>query len=331
MGVEESGAPAAKAVGVAAAAPSGAAVTRTATQPRRVRRARPATPEQRRAALTFALLAGAATVIFAPILYYMVLHWNAVEDYSHGFLVAPLAGFFAWERRRDLRRVAIEPSWWGVLPLALGTAALTVGRLGTELTSMRSAYILTLMGLVLLILGKRAFQILLFPLCFLFLMVPLPQSLVNVVAFPLQLTAADWAVQLLYLLNIPALREGNIIHLPNTQLFVAEACSGLRSLMALITLGIVFAYFFRKSWFERVLIVASAIPLAIIVNAGRVAATGILTYHFGQKAAEGVIHETQGMFTFAAAFLLLLGEAWLLSKIWPGEKTSRPDAGGSPA
>ncbi len=330
MGHDETPAAAADAAGAAAPATSGAALTAEATRPRQRARVRPATAEQRRAALTFGLLVGAATVIFGPILYYMVLHWNAVEDYSHGFLVAPLAGFFAWERRRDLQRVAIDPSWWGLLPLLVGTAALTVGRLGTELTSMRSAYILTLMGLVLLILGKRAFQILLFPLAFLFLMVPLPQSLVNVVAFPLQLTAADWAVQLLYLLNIPALREGNIIHLPNTQLFVAEACSGLRSLMALITLGIVFAYFFRKSWFERVLIVASAIPIAIFVNAGRVAATGILTYNFGQKAAEGVIHETQGMFTFAAAFLLLLGEAWLLSKIWPGNDRRRP-AAGSPA
>ena len=321
MAQEELGAPIADA---AAAAPAPA---RPVVAARRKARARPATPEQRRATLSFAILALAATAIFAPILYYMVLHWSEVEDYSHGFLVAPLAVFFAWERKRDLQRAPIDPSWWGVLPLALGTAALTVGRLGTELTSMRSAYVLTLMGLVLLILGRTAFRILLFPLAFLFLMVPLPQSLVNVVAFPLQLTAADWAVQLLYLLDIPALREGNIIHLPQTQLFVAEACSGLRSLMALITLGIVFAYFFRKSWFQRVLIVASAIPIAIVVNAGRVAATGILTYNFGQKAAEGVIHETQGMFTFAAAFLMLLAEAWLLSKIWP-DRAARPPARG---
>jgi len=330
MGNDDTGAPAADAQGAAAATPRGAALAQGVARPRRVARVQPATPEQRRAALSFALFAGAATLVFGPILYYMVLHWNAVEDYSHGFLVAPLAGFFAWERRRDLQRAAIEPSWWGLLPLAIGTAALTVGRLGTELTSMRSAYILTLMGLVLLILGRRAFQILLFPLAFLFLMVPLPQSLVNVVAFPLQLTAADWAVQLLYLLNIPALREGNIIHLPNTQLFVAEACSGLRSLMALITLAIVFAYFFRKSWLQRVVIVVSAVPIAIVINAGRVAATGILTYRFGQKAAEGVIHEMQGMITFGGAFLLLLAEAWLLSRLWP-EKSRRGVAPRSPA
>ena len=303
-----------------------------ATAPAGVRRGRPAplSPTQRRAALFFGASALAATAIFGPILYYMVLHWNTVADYSHGFLVAPLAGFFAWERRRDLRRAAIDPTWWGLVPLALGTAALTVGRLGTELTSMRGAYILTMMGLVLLLLGKAVFRILLFPLAFLFQMVPLPQSLVNVVAFPLQLTAADWAVQLLYLLRIPALREGNIIHLPETQLFVAEACSGLRSLMALITLAIVFAYFFRRDWRQRVLIVASAIPIAILVNALRVAATGILTYNFGQKAAEGLIHELQGMITFGGAFLLLLAEASLLGLIWP-DRPRRPRTTGSPA
>src|SRR5690606_49949 len=143
-----------------------------------------------------------------------------------------------------------------------------------------------------------------FPLFFLFLMVPLPQSLVNVVAFPLQLIAADWAVTVLYYLRIPALREGNIIHLPEATLFVADACSGLRSLMALITLGVVFAYFFRKSWVERLIIVAATIPIAIVVNSLRVALTGILTYQFGEQAAEGAIHEFQGLITFAAAFVL---------------------------
>jgi exosortase len=266
----------------------------------------------------FAVFAVAlALAVYAPILWYMGLHWYGVEDYSHGFLIGPLALYFAWERRPQLRRARIEPSWWGLVPLGLATVTLTVGRLGVELMNMRVAFVLTLMGLVLLLLGRPIFRILLFPLAFLFLMVPLPQSLVNVVAFPLQLVAADWAVQLLYYLRIPALREGNIIHLPDTTLFVAEACSGLRSLMALITLGVVFAYFFRRSWGERIVIVASAIPIAIIVNALRVALSGILTYRFGEQAAEGVIHEFQGLITFGAAFVLLLAEAWVLGRVWP--------------
>jgi len=275
-------------------------------------------PERRRALIGIAVTIALAFGIFAPILYYMVLHWRADDNYSHGFLVAPLALYFAWERRGILRRTPIEPSWWGLLPLLLGTAALMIGRLGVELMSMRVAFVLTLIGLVVMLLGVRVFRVLAFPLCFLFLMVPLPAALVNVVAFPLQLIAADLAVQALHLMEIPALREGNIIHLASTQLFVAEACSGLRSLMALGTLAVVFAYFFRKRATERILIVASAIPIAIFVNAFRVALTGVLTHRFGESAAEGVIHQTEGFFTFGLAFALLLLEAWALSRLRPG-------------
>jgi len=261
-----------------------------------------------------------AVLIFSPILYHMVLHWRNVPDYSHGFVIAPLAIYFAWERRKALARAPIEPSWWGLAPLALGTLALAVGRLGVELMSMRTGFVLTLIGLVLLLLGKQVFRILAFPLCFLFLMVPLPQSLVNVIAFPLQLIAADLAVSTLHWFGMPVLREGNIIHLPDTQLFVAEACSGLRSLMALGTLGVVFAYFFRKTWGERLVLVASTLPIAVLVNAFRVMLTAVLTRRWGPGMAEGVIHQFEGFFTFGLAFGLLLIEARLLAWLWPRRK-----------
>jgi len=272
----------------------------------------------RRASILYAGATSALALgIFGPIIYYMVLHWGAVDDYSHGFLVAPLALYFAWERRYQLRRASIQPSWWGLIPLALGSLALVVGRLGVELTAMRVSFVLTLIGLQILLLGRDVFRILAFPMFFLFFMVPLPQSLVNVVAFPLQLIAADFAVETLHLLHIPALREGNIIHLADTQLFVAEACAGLHSLMALGMLAVLFAYYFRKNWMEQVIIVASAIPIAIFVNAFRVALTGYLAHRMGSAAAEGLIHQTEGIFTFGLAFGLLLFEAWLLSKFWP--------------
>lgn len=254
-----------------------------------------------------------AVAIFGPILFYMARQWSNQADYSHGFLIAPLAVYFAWERRKKLRRTPIEPSWWGLLPLALGALALVVGRLGVELMSMRVGFVLTLIGLNLLLLGVPMFRILAFPMGFLFLMVPLPQSLVNVIAFPLQLIAADLAVQLLQLFQYPVLREGNIIHLPETQLFVAEACSGLRSLMALGTLGVVFAYFFRKHWLERLILVASTLPIAVLVNGFRVWLTAVLTFNFGQDAASGLVHQTEGFFTFGLAFAALLLEAQLLS------------------
>jgi exosortase len=271
-----------------------------------------------------------AVAIFGPILYYMVRHWSDQADYSHGFLIAPLALYFAWERRGKLRRTSVEPSWWGLLPLALGVMSLTVGRLGVELMSMRVAFVFTVIGLNLLLLGVPIFRVLAFPLCFLFLMVPLPQSLVNVVAFPLQLLAADLAVQTLQLFGHPVLREGNIIHLPGTQLFVAEACSGLRSLMALGTLGVVFAYFFRKAWIERAILVVSTLPIAVLVNAFRVWLTSWLTLTFGKEMASGVVHQTEGFFTFGLAFALLLLEARLLSALRIGSRTTASPPGGSP-
>lgn len=258
-----------------------------------------------------------ACIVYAPILYYMVLHWGMVEDYSHGFLIAPLALFFGWERRDLLARAEIRGSWLGLIPLVLGVVSLTIGRLGVELTSMRVGFVLTLIGLVLLLFGRQIFKILAFPLLFLFLMVPLPQSLVNVIAFPLQLIAAQTAVAALHLLGVPALLEGNIIHLANAELFVAEACSGLRSLMALLTLGVVFAKFFRDTLPERMIIVASTLPIAIFVNALRVGLTGILTYNFGKDAASGFIHDFQGVITFTFAFLILLIEARFLAAAFP--------------
>jgi exosortase len=273
---------------------------------------------ERRTSVLYALATSALALgIFGPILYYMFLHWGLVDDYSHGYLVAPLSLYFAWERREDLRAAKIRPSWWGVLPLALGSFALMIGRLGVELTAMRVSFVLTLIGLQILLLGRDVFRILAFPMLFLFFMVPLPQSFVNVVAFPLQLIAADFAVQTLHLLQVPALREGNIIHLVDTQLFVAEACAGLRSLVALGALAVVFAYFFRKNSIERAVIVVSTVPIAIFVNAFRVALTGYLAHRFGSSAAQGLIHDTEGFFTFGLAFGLLLVEAWLLSIFWP--------------
>ena len=251
--------------------------------------------------------------IYYPVLRNMVHQWSMDEDYQHGFIVVPLALFFAYQRRWDLEDARIQGSWWGLLPLSIGLVSLMIGRLGTELMTMRAAFVFALIGLVLLLLGREIFRILAFPLFFLFLMVPLPQSLVNTIAFPLQLIAAKFAVWSLQELGIPALVEGNIIHLAHAQLFVEQACSGLRSLMALITLGVVFAHFFKQGvlW-AQILLVASTIPIAIFVNAFRVALTGYLAHYFGEEMATGSIHTFQGVFTFGLAFFLLLAEGRLI-------------------
>jgi len=279
--------------------------------------------ESRRArTLQLGVLLTLTLVAYFPILQAMVHHWQVVPDYSHGFLVVPLALYFAYEKKYQLEDAEVSGSWWGLVPLAVGLGLLAIGQLGTLLTALRAGFVFTLMGLVLLLTGRAIFRILLFPLAFLILMVPLPQSMVNVVAFPLQLIAANWAVTSLQIIQIPVLLEGNIIHLATGNLFVADACSGLRSLMALVTLGVVFAHFFRpKQPVQQVLLVASTIPIAIFANAVRVALTGFLAHHYGTQVASGFIHDFQGLITFTVAFLMLLGEASLFERIvahWRG-------------
>lgn len=274
--------------------------------------------------VAFLVLLAGWFVLYFPTLRRMVEHWGANSDHSHGFVIAPLALYFAWEQRRALRRAPIEGSLWGLALLVASTASLAVGRFGVEIMSLRTSFVLGLAGLILLLLGRHVFRILAFPLVFLSLMIPLPQALINFVAFPLQLIAADWAVRLLQALGLPVLREGNILHLPETTLFVQEACSGLRSLMALLSLGVVFAYFFRRGFWQRALLVISAIPIAIVVNALRVALTSALTLRFGEEAARGAVHEFQGMITFGGAFALLLLESWLLAKLFPSRPKGSP-------
>jgi len=252
--------------------------------------------------------------VFYPVLVHMFRTWRADPDYSHGLLIVPLSLYFAYGKTPQLRKAEFNGSWWGVAVLLVGVVAVCIGELGGLLTALRSGYVLALMGFVLLLAGRQVFEILLFPMAFLFLMVPLPQSLVNIIAFPLQLVAAGWAVGSLQAFGIPALLEGNIIHLAHTQLFVAEACSGLRSLMALLTLGVVFAQFFRPGQLaQQSILVAGTIPIAILVNAVRVSLTGILAHNFGRETATGFIHDFQGMITFSMAFVMLLALARALS------------------
>jgi len=268
-------------------------------------------------------------IVYFPILRAMVQHWRIDPDYSHGFLIVPLAIYFAYERKYDLEDAPISGSWWGVGLLLVGLGMLAMGQLGSLLTPLRAGFVFTLMGFVLLLLGWAVFRILLFPMAFLLLMVPLPQSLVNVIAFPLQLVAAQWAVSSLQAFGLPVLLEGNIIHLPTGQLFVAEACSGLRSLMALLTLGIVFAHFFRPGRpLQQLFLVTSTIPIAIAVNALRVAVTGALASIWGAETATGFIHDFQGLITFSVAFVLLLGEAKLIERFVDDRRAS-PGPGGA--
>ena len=260
--------------------------------------------------------------LYYKILYSLGTQWYADPDYSHGFLVPLLSGYFVWERRERLRSLPVAPSPWGIILLGGGLLMLLIGSAGSELYMQRTSIIVVIAGLVLLILGREFLRVLLFPIAFLFFMVPLPAIIVNAVAFPLQLFAAKTATFCLYNFGIPVLREGNVIVLAGTTLEVAEACSGIRSLQALLALGTVYAYFTQHVMWKRWTLVLLSIPIAIAANAFRVTGTGVLTHYWGVEAAQGFYHTFEGWLIFVVAFALLLICGLLLSKIG-GEGTCK--------
>ena len=264
------------------------------------------------------LLAG----LYGEVLVKLGIQWNNDPDYSHGFLVPVLVGYFVWERWDRLKVVRIAPSPWGMAVLGFGLLMLVIGSVGAELYLQRSSLIVVMAGLVLLMMGRDALKTLMFPIAFMLFMVPLPAIVVNAVAFPLQLFAARTAEFCLFNFGIPVLREGNVIVLAGTTLEVAEACSGIRSLQALLALGTVYAYFSQRSTWKRWTLVLLSVPIAIAANAFRVSDTGVLANYWGAQAAEGFYHTFSGWLIFVVAFLLLLGCGGLLSKIGNGRKTA---------
>jgi len=265
---------------------------------------------------TAVILAGIA-LVFRQVFVRLVDAWIVDGNYSHGFLILPIAAYLVWERRDQLMTAPINPSWLGLGLIGGGLLVLMAGLWGSELFLSRIALLPVTAGIVLFLFGWRHLKILLFPIAFLFLMIPIPAIIFNQIAFPLQLLASKFGEWAIALVGIPVLREGNVLVLANTSLEVAEACSGIRSLVSLITLGIVYGYFTDPRTWVRVLIVISAIPVAIIANGARVAGTGMAAHWIGPEAAEGFLHEFSGWIVFIFAFVMILVIQKLIARFAP--------------
>ncbi|HYN08739.1 MAG TPA: exosortase A [Vicinamibacterales bacterium] len=273
------------------------------------------------------LAIGSFLLLYAPILVRLGRDWAHDDNYSHGFLIIPIALYFVWERRERLAQVIPSPSLYGLPIVALGLLMLLAGLLGAELFLPRMSLLVVLTGTVLFLFGWQVCRVLALPLAFLVLMIPIPALIFNQIAFPLQLLASRVGETVLATVGIPVLREGNVIVLAHTTLEVAEACSGIRSLISLLTLGIVYGYFVDPRGGVRAAIALSTIPIAILANGGRVAGTGVAAHYYGVAAAQGFFHTFSGWLVFAVAFVMLFAVAHLLIKVLPGQE--RP--GGVPA
>ena len=284
---------------------------------------------------------GVLIVLAVAFAYFQVLvklshDWWTDENYSHGLLIPFVIAYILWIQRDRLISERSEPSvLLGGAGVLFGIAGLWAGVAGAELYTQRISLLILLAGIVVYFWGARLLKLLAVPFALLLLAIPIPAIVFNKIALPLQLFASRCAVWSMRMLDIPVLRQGNVIELmplnssQTKKLEVVEACSGIRSLMTLITLAVVFAYFTypadpsdkEKGWIKSfafwrtVIIIISAVPIAILTNALRVSGTGVLAHYYGTEVADGFFHSFSGWVVYIVAFLLLFAVAWILDRI----------------
>jgi exosortase D (VPLPA-CTERM-specific) len=275
-------------------------------------------------------VAAAIGFLYTSVLSKLGRDWWMDENYSHGLLVPFVIALIIWIDWDTFVSAERKPS-----PLIGGAAVgaamlmLLAGTLGAELFTARISFVLMLAGVVLYFFGAKLLKLLAVPFALLLLTIPIPQIIFNRIAFPLQIWASQMAVWGIRLFEVPVVRKGNVIEIlpqgatQTISLEVVEACSGIRSLMTLVTLALILAYFTRLGrggfanmsrgdLIRTVLLMISAVPIAVITNAARVTATGLFTYTHGRQATEGFWHDSSGWLVYVVALAMLIGVNFLL-------------------
>lgn len=267
----------------------------------------------------------AILVVYWDVLHQLASVWYGDDTYSHGFFIVPLAAYFAWERRHRLANSPIHFSWFGLFVVVASIVLLIGGLRGVESFISRISFLTALAGAILLVFGWQVLRVLAFPLAFMLLMIPPPAAVFSQVVTALQLLASNIGEFAINALDIPVLRQGNMLILANTTLEVAQACSGIRSLIALFTLGLVFGSD-PRTW-VRVVIAVSAIPIAILFNGLRVASAGVAAHYYGSAGVEGLFHAFSGWVVFLVTVLLMMALQRLLIGLWPPQADLSATAG----
>jgi exosortase len=262
--------------------------------------------DRRRDGLTAGILLASLLLAYLAVLARLARQWLDDANASHGLIVVPLAAWLVWSARGRWRALAPSPTWLGLAIVVASLGGYAAGVLGAELFLARISLVGVAAGTTLFVWGWRHLRLIAFPLILLALAVPLPVILSNQVTLPLQLLASRAGESLIWAAGVPVLREGNVLVLADTTLEVAEACSGIRSLVSLGTLALVAAYFRRGSLAGGATLVASSVPIAVAANAARVAGTGLVAHFVSAEAAEGFFHTFSGWLMFAAAVALML-------------------------
>ena len=254
--------------------------------------------------------------LYADVLSRLFTQWMHDENASHGFFVPVFALFVLWKNREELKKVAPAPSWTGLALIIGGLVILMLGQFGAEIFLSRVSFLFLLAGMIVLFHGWPLFRAVFFPWAFLILMIPFPVIIFQKVTFPLQILASKLASTALPILGVVVHREGNVIELAAMKLQVVTACSGIRSLLSLLTLAIIYGYLMEDRNWVRVLLVIAAVPIAVVANSFRIVGTGLLVEYWDPDKAEGFFHLFEGWLIFVACLIMLFVFHSVIVRIW---------------
>lgn len=275
----------------------------------------------KRLTVWLALLAMIVLVLYSGVLKDLVTDWWSDPDYSYGFLVPVFTGSVIWLQRARYTSIGLTPSRGGLAIMLLAIGVLIVGTLGADLFMSRVSFCVLLAGMVVFLSGWRMLRALAFPLSYLALMIPLPSIIHNQVTFPMQLLASRFAEHLIGIFGLPVFREGNLLRVPYYSVEVATACSGIRSLLSLVALGVAYAYVAERRAWVRLVLVAAMFPVAIATNAFRITTSCLLGYKFGAEWAEGFLHFFSGWLIFVVSLCLLFAIHSCIKPHWRSGRT----------
>jgi exosortase len=244
--------------------------------------------------------------------------WRDDENYSHGFIVPLVFGWMLWQRREKLSNCRMSPRPWALLIVFFAVIQLVAGTLGAENFVAHCSMLVMLCGIVLFLFGGDMFRTVAFPIAWLLFMIPLPSIIFYRVTFPLQLLASKLAVGILDILHVPSVCEGNVIYLANFTAGVAEACSGIRSLMSIFAFAVLMGYLLSMSLRSRFLLAVAAIPIALGMNAARIAGTGLVGNYVNADWTEGFFHTFSGFLLFVGCIGLMTILVYALRRLERG-------------
>jgi exosortase len=260
----------------------------------------------RRGTVAWVAVVVAIASVYAPVLRELGHDWIRDPNYSHGVLIPFISAYLIWRQRHTLAELPRRPATAGLWGILAGAGLLVLGTAAAEVFTQRVSFLVLIASTVLFLLGWRWLRALAFPIALVFLAIPLPYVLYYSLTSPLQAFAARCAVLGLKSVGVPVVAQGNVLHLPDTSLEVAEACSGIRSLYAFLALGALLAYSMAIPALGRVLVFLATIPLSVLANAFRVWTTSLGAYFIGPQVAQGLVHELFGVIIFVSAFGLFI-------------------------